>query len=42
MFLAGIEAARKAESDWTEYIKPLETRVFKKDVMNAPDPPPAS
>lgn len=41
MFLAGIEAARKAESDWTEYIKPLETRVFKKDVLNAPDSPPS-
>ncbi len=33
MFLSSIEDARKAESDWTEYVRSLETRVFKKDVM---------
>lgn len=33
MFLTGIKTAKNPESDWTEYIKPLETRVFKKDVV---------
>ncbi|HVP12524.1 MAG TPA: HD domain-containing protein [Phycisphaerae bacterium] len=40
MFLSGIEGAKNADSDWTEYIKSLETRVFKKDVLNGtPDQP---
>jgi 3'-5' exoribonuclease len=37
MFLSGIEGAKNAESDWTEYIKSLETRVFKKDVLSEPE-----
>ncbi len=34
MALTGITAARDPESDWTEYVRPLETRILKKDVMN--------
>jgi 3'-5' exoribonuclease len=33
MALTGIEDARNADSDWSEWVKPLETRIFKKDVM---------
>lgn len=33
MALTAIAEAKNAESDWTEWVKPLETRVFKKDVM---------
>ena len=38
MTLEAIRIARNAESDWTEYSKPLETRVFKKDVMGIRKP----
>lgn len=33
MALKGIHEARKEESDFSEWIRPLETRVYKKDVM---------
>jgi len=33
MALTAIADAKNAESDWTEWVKPLETRVFKRDVM---------
>ena len=33
MSLDAIRQARNADSDWTEYARPLETRIFKKDVM---------
>jgi|CXWL01.1.fsa_nt_gi 3'-5' exoribonuclease len=32
MAFTAIDEARNAESDWTEWVKPLETRIFKKDV----------
>lgn len=37
MFLSGIESAKNADSDWTQYIKSLETRIFKKDVFAPPE-----
>jgi len=40
MALTGIAAARDPESDWTEYVRPLETRILKKDVMNIRPAPP--
>jgi 3'-5' exoribonuclease len=33
MSLTAIADARNADSEWSEYVKPLETRIFKKDVM---------
>lgn len=36
MALSAIEDARNADSDWTEYARPLETKVFKKNVMGLP------
>ncbi|MFH1418646.1 MAG: HD domain-containing protein [Planctomycetota bacterium] len=33
MFLSQMANAKDPESDWTEYVRALETRVFKKDVM---------
>lgn len=33
MCMTAIRDARNADSDWSEWVKPLETRVFKKDVM---------
>lgn len=33
IFLTHIDNAKDAESDWTEYVRSIETRVFKKDVM---------
>jgi len=33
MALSAIADAKNAESDWTEWVKPLDTRVFRKDVM---------
>jgi 3'-5' exoribonuclease len=38
MAFAAIEDARNGESDWTEYVKALETRVFKRDVMGLRKP----
>lgn len=34
MCLVAINAAKNADSDWTDYIKALETRVFRKDVLD--------
>jgi 3'-5' exoribonuclease len=33
MAMSNIESSRNQESDWTQYIRPLETRVYQKDVM---------
>lgn len=33
MFLEQIRSSRNTDSDWTEYYRPLETRIFKKDIM---------
>lgn len=33
MCLTAMGEAKNADSDWTEWVKPLETRVFRKDVM---------
>lgn len=33
MCFTSMNEAKSAENDWTEYVKPLETRVFRKDVM---------
>lgn len=33
MAQTAIRDARNVESDWTEWVKPLETRIYKKDVM---------
>ncbi len=33
MSLQGIRDAKDADSDWTEYLRAIETRIYKKDVM---------
>lgn len=33
MAMTNIEDSRNDDSDWTQYVRPLESRVFKKDVM---------
>ncbi len=33
MALANIRDSRDDDSDWTQYVRPLEARIFKKDVM---------
>jgi 3'-5' exoribonuclease len=33
MCLTAMGEAKSADSDWSEWVKPLETRVFRKDVM---------
>jgi len=33
MCLTAMNEAKSAENDWSEYVKPLESRVFRKDVM---------
>lgn len=35
MAFSAIEGSRDADSDWTEYVRPLETRVFKTDVLGS-------
>lgn len=37
MCLTAMNAAKNADSDWSDYIKALETRVFRKDVMGIRD-----
>lgn len=39
MALDAIRQARNADSDWTEFTRSLNTRVFKKDVMGVRTPP---
>ena len=34
MALSAIAGAKDAESDWTQYVRPLETRIYKKDIMS--------
>lgn len=38
MALGAIEEARNPESDWTEWVRPLETRIYKKDVLGRAKP----
>ncbi|GMU33419.1 MAG: HD domain-containing protein [Planctomycetia bacterium] len=38
MAFSAIRDARNAESDWTEWVKPLETRIYKKDVLSRETP----
>lgn len=38
MAFSAIRDARNAESDWTEWVKPLETRIYKKDVLGRQAP----
>ncbi|MCA9255277.1 MAG: hypothetical protein KDA33_06550, partial [Phycisphaerales bacterium] len=33
MAMTSIEDSRNDDSDWTQYVRPLESRVYKKDVM---------
>ena len=36
MCFTAMGEARNAESDWTEYVKPLETRIFRKAIFPKP------
>ena len=38
MAFSAIRDARNVDSDWTEWVKPLETRIYKKDVVGRSPP----
>ncbi len=39
MAMSAIEDSKNADSNWTEWVKPLETRIYKRNVLGQPDSP---